>query len=438
MPNRSTHLGWLVLAVLFAGCTTARQYPPLNLPPTARLVEAPSTVSSLNPGNTRGDSSIQLVGHKRQNVLVLSCGGANGAFTAGVLNGWSASGTRPSFDVVTGVSTGALIAPFAFLGPDYDDTLERHSSDLRPGDVYQKRSLPALLWSDSLADSAPLQQRIAAAITPELLAKVAQAHAQGRRLYVGTTNLDTRRLVVWDLGAIASSANPDRLQLFRTVLLASASVPGALSPVPINVEVNGVKYTELHADGGVNASLFLEPAMLGLGHGQNRQDAAVDTTVYVIVAGKLHSKPQAVERRLFPVAGDALHGVLESRLDGDLLRVYLLTRFAGAQFALTAVPDDAPDERASLSINPSVMRDLFERGFRTGREGNGWLSVPPGLKPGEYPPPRGGTTFTIGEAASMKSDANAGPSGARLAGPDAAVQHLLERVDNDILHSIPP
>src|SRR5208282_620703 len=159
--------------------------------------------------------------------------------------------------------------------------------------------------------------------------------------------------------------------------------PGVLPPVPINVEVNGAKYTELHADGGVNASVFLEPAMLGLGHSRGKEGSAVDTNVYVIVAGKLHPKPQPVERRLFPVAGDALHSVLQSRLEGDLLRVYLLTRFGGAQFALAAVPDDAPDEPASLSINPSVMRDLFERGYRNGKEGNGWHSMPPGLKPGE-------------------------------------------------------
>jgi predicted acylesterase/phospholipase RssA len=437
MPNRPTYPGLLVLAaIMLAGCTTARQYPPLDLPASARLLEVAGTSAS---ANSPGDPNIQLVSHKRQNVLVLSCGGANGAYTAGLLNGWTASGVRPAFDVVTGISTGALIAPFAFLGPDFDQTLARHAADLQPKDIYKKRFLPALLWADSLADSAPLKQRIADAITPELLAKVAHAHAQGRRLYVGTTDLDTRRLVVWDLGAIASSIDPGKLQLFRTVLLASASVPGVLPPVAINVEVNGGKYTELHADGGVNASLFLEPAMLGLGHNKGKEGSAVDTTVYVVVAGKLRPKVQPVERRLFPVAGDALHGILQSRLEGDLLKVYLLTRFAGAQFALTSVPDDAPDEQSSLAIDASVMRELFERGYRNGKEGTGWQATPPGLKPGDFSPPRGGTSFTLGEAASKKADsANSGSSGARLGAPDAAVQQFLERVNEDILRSPPP
>ena len=82
-----------------------------------------------------------------------------------------------------------------------------------------------LLWSDSLADSTPLRKHIEAEITPECLAGVARAHAEGRRLYVGTTDIDAKRLVIWDLGAIAASDDPGKLTLFRRVVLASASVP---------------------------------------------------------------------------------------------------------------------------------------------------------------------------------------------------------------------
>src|SRR5262245_36186162 len=211
--TRHAALGWSCLAaVLLAGCMTERPLRPLNLPLTYRLVElkdAPAGGASDQAGDVRP------VAYAPRNVLVLSGGGANGAFTAGVLNGWPASGTRPQFDVVTGISTGALIAPFAFLGPEYDEELARNYTGLHDGDIYRRRPLPALLWSDALADSAPLRRRIEAQITSELLARIARAHTQGRRLYVGTTDLERKQLVVWDLGAIAAGEDPGKLELFR-------------------------------------------------------------------------------------------------------------------------------------------------------------------------------------------------------------------------------
>ena len=143
-----------------------------------------------------------------RNVLALSGGGMYGAYTAGVLKGMTASGKRPTFDVVTGISTGSLIAPFAFLGPEYDDFLEERYTSVRSGDIYRMRGLLAIPWSDSIYDSRPLRQMIAREIDEPLLAKIAAQHARGRRLYVGTTSLDSQRLVVWDMGAIAASGRP--------------------------------------------------------------------------------------------------------------------------------------------------------------------------------------------------------------------------------------
>src|SRR5262249_8530193 len=156
----------------------------------------------------------------------LSGGGIYGAFDVGILAGWSATGTRPVFDVITGVSTGALIATFAFLGPEYDEFLRSSYVNISPEDIYSRRRLLEILRSDSLVSSVPLQRKIMAAIAPEILAAVAREHAKGRRLYVGTTNLDTRRFVIWDLGAIASQGTAEALQLYQKVLLASGSVPG--------------------------------------------------------------------------------------------------------------------------------------------------------------------------------------------------------------------
>src|SRR5262249_10067252 len=161
----------------------------------------------------------------------------------------------------TGVSTGALIAPFALLGSEFDDALERSYTTLRDNDIFKRRLLLTLPWAESLADSSPLQRRIEAEMTPQVLERLAAAHHQGRRLYVGTTDLDAKRLVIWDVGAIAAGDDPDKLALVRKVILASASVPGLLPPVPIDVEIDGRPFTELHVDGGVSANLFLRPGM---------------------------------------------------------------------------------------------------------------------------------------------------------------------------------
>ncbi len=377
---------WLCLAgVLLTGCPPARPYPPLVAPVSARLVEVGSSPAGAAPALTP-------VSYAPRNVLVLSGGGMNGAYTAGVLRGWTASGKRPVFDVVTGISTGALIAPFALLGPEYDDVLERAYTTASDRDIFSKRSLLALPLADSLADSTPLRRRIEEQITPEVLARVAEAHTRGRRLYVGTTDLDTRRLVVWDLGAVAAGSDPDKLSLFRRVLLASASVPGLLPPVPINVEVDGRRFSELHVDGGVTASLFLRPEMLPRPAGQSGSD---DTSVYVIVAGKLRPTPRAVKRQLVQVAEDTIGGLLQSQFEGDLLRIYLLSRSRGARFALAAIPQEFPDGPASLSFDPRVMRALYDEGRRSAQAGTAWRPTPPGLTRDERLRPRTGVRFRL-------------------------------------------
>ena len=285
----------VLIALAVPGCAITRRHVPLELPQSARLIEV-SGSPEVAPRVQQTPSDVRTVSETNRepsNVLVLSGGGANGAYTAGVLNGWTAAKNRPQFDVVTGISTGALIAPFAFLGPEYDDLLKRSYTESRDRDIFTRRWLPALVYADSLADSAPLRKRIANEITPAILKRIAEAHRAGRRLYVGTTDLDTKRLVVWDLGAIADSDDPNKLELFRDVLLASASVPGLLPPVEIDIEVNGHRHAELHVDGGVAASLFLQPAMLGMS-ASDPDEAKVrdDLNVYVIVAGQLRMPRQ--------------------------------------------------------------------------------------------------------------------------------------------------
>ena len=267
---------WLcITSAMLTGCAAVRDFPAPNLPPLARLVDTasadqPSADHPLAKHRQRTTDDIILpagstAADKPKDVLVLSSGAMNGAFPAGLLKGWSESGSRPRFDVVTGISTGALIAPFAFLGAEYDADLERVYTSLKADQIYRLRFLLSLPWSDALADAEPLRRRIKKEVTNEMLAKIAHEHRQGRRLYVGTTNLDTLQLVEWDMGAIAAGDDPQKLALFQEVLLASCAVPGLLPPVPININIDGKRYSELHADGNVSASLFVPSQMLKVG-----------------------------------------------------------------------------------------------------------------------------------------------------------------------------
>jgi hypothetical protein len=320
---------------------------------------------------------------------VLSGGGMNGAFTAGVLKGWTASGARPRFDVVTGISTGALIAPFAFLGPEYDAELERLYTSVRRENIIG----PRLLCLDSVASSKPLEQLIAAGATPEMLHGITLAHRQGRRLYVGTTNLDTKRLVVWDLGAIASRDSEESKALFQRVLLASCSVPALLPPVPIDVEIDGKRCTELHVDGGVIASVFLQPRMLGIGPNGELPPIAAPPTVYVVVAGKLGPEIVPTKWELLSISTESLGAVFQARTEGDLAQLFLLARYAKANFALTGVRQNLVSKGDCISFDPQVMRGLFDEGYRAAKNGTAWQSLPPGLEEQWEAMPRRGTRF---------------------------------------------
>jgi hypothetical protein len=397
---------------VLAGCAAVRDFPAPNLPPRERLVDR-AAADDMRPAAA---GPIALVSHadgEAANVLVLSGGAMNGAFPAGLLKGWSESGTRPRFDVVTGISTGALIAPFAFLGAECDAELERVYTTTNANQIYRLRWLWSLPWADALADSEPLRRRIKKEVTAEMLARIADEHRQGRRLYVGTTNLDTLQLVVWDLGAIAAGDDPQKLDLFQEVLLASCSIPGLLPPVPINVVIDGKRYSELHADGNVSASLFVPSQMLEAGGESSLTDEGrpsvehggsvgrpattgerpATTNVYVIVAGKLAPERATVARRLWHVSDVSLKGLIQSQMEGDLQRVYLSTRLSGAQFHLAAIPQDLETKSDSMSFDQKSMRQIFDAGRQFGKRGGPWGEAPPGIDPAEWTAPRGGVVF---------------------------------------------
>jgi hypothetical protein len=403
LPKGRFLLSLLFLALLFpfTGCA---QIPRTGVPApvtNARLIDLDNPGDDYIPVDPQVIPRLEAVvqEHYRDlptepplTMLALSGGGMYGAFDVGVLHGWSASGQRPCFDVVTGISTGALIATFAFLGPQYDDFLRDSYVHISSSDIFRLRWLtPAVLFSDSLASSRPLRQKIEAAITPEVLRAVAAAHAAGRRLYVGTTNLDTKKLVVWDMGAIASRGTPEALKLYQKVVLASASVPGFFPPVYLDVEINGRKYQEMHVDGGASASVFLGAFMLKVDPNNFRSRAG--SNLYVICSGKLDADPECVQPRLASISAAAISSMLYAGNRSDLYRIYCLTLIGGVNFNLMAVPQDFHLNPNSLSFEQAEMLALYEAGCKLGYEGKGWRKTPPGTEALEQSLPRAGLHF---------------------------------------------
>ncbi len=230
-------------------------------------------------------------------ALALSGGGDAGAFGAGILVGWTDLGSRPEFKVVTGVSAGALIAPFAFLGPKYDYILRKAGGSIGPRDIFHLHTWLAALSRDGIADDHPLWILIEKYVTSDLLMEIAREYAKGRVLLIGTTDLDARRSVVWNMGAIASSPEPRALELFRKVLLASASIPGIFPPVMIDVDLDGRRFQEMHVDGGVMRQVFLLPRLFFQGLRDQGTYAQRERHVYVIRNGRIEPQWASTVRR---------------------------------------------------------------------------------------------------------------------------------------------
>jgi hypothetical protein len=305
--------------------------------------------------------------------LAVSGGGDNGAFGAGLLNGWTETGTRPPFKGVTGVSTGALIAPFAFLGSEYDGALREVYTTIGPESVYRFRGLSAALFDDAMADTTPLSQVIAKYLDQKLLGAIAAEYRKGRLLLIGTTNLDAQRPVIWDIGAIAASGHPGALDLIRKILRASAAVPGAFQPVLIDVEIGGKKYQELHVDGGAIAQLFLYPPSLDIGAIKRERHA------YIIRNARLDPDYAESERRTISLAGRAISTMLAASGHNDVLRVYFTTKRDGVDYNLEFIGRDfaAPPKKAEF--DQAYMRALYDYGYREGKAGPHWHKAPPSL-----------------------------------------------------------
>jgi predicted patatin/cPLA2 family phospholipase len=313
-------------------------------------------------------------------LLAVSGGGENGAFGAGLLCGWSEQGTRPEFELATGVSTGALTAPFAFLGSSYDPQLRTVYTELSPERVLRKRYLTAALWDDALADNSPLFKTISTYLNEAMLAAIARAYDEGRLLLIGTSNLDAQQPVIWNIGAIAKSGHPKALDTIRRVLLASAAIPGAFPPTMFDVTVDGKPYQELHVDGGAFAQAFLYPPSATRQRQERlrRRKQVISATAYIIRNGRLDPDWETVERRTMGIVGRAISTMIMASGYNDVQRIYANTQRDHVDFNLAFIGSDFSMELPA-PFDPGFMRALFEYGYVRGKRGYDWAKKPPGI-----------------------------------------------------------
>lgn len=304
--------------------------------------------------------------------LAISGGGDDGAFGSGLLVGWTEAGDRPEFDIVTGVSTGSLIAPFAFLGPAYDPQLREVYTTISSEDIYINRGILGGIFSDALSDTTPLSNTISRFFDPAMMAAIAREHEKGRLLLIGTTNLDAEQPVIWNIGAIAASGHPDALDLIRKILRASSAVPGFFQPVMIDVTLDGRPYQELHVDGGAIAQIFLYPSNIALGRFAPREREA-----YLIRNAREDVNWTNVQRRTLSVGGRAISAMLRSSGANDLARIYFVTQRDGVDYNLAYIDSDFTVPHPTANFDQAYMNALFDYGYRKARDGYPWRKTPP-------------------------------------------------------------
>lgn len=367
-----------IVALLLAGCGSIPKRALSH--EVAHYATLPNGYDPLNPDQLSplyakvmakpGENVIRLLEHKRGhalNILSLSGGGQNGAFGAGFLIGWRESGKRPEFDAVGGVSTGALLATHALLGTPADDaTLEEMYTTITKDDIYQSRGIIDIIsGTDALRDTAPLRALIAKHITAKTLKRVAAAFEENRLLVVGTTNVDYGQTWVWNMSLIARDG---KLDLYRKVLLASASFPIVFPPV----EIDG----HLFVDGAARSNLVV-PGMGGITkpkpplHGKGN--------VFIMNNGRLIHPPEALRRALGDVAATTVSVMMDQSMQTALTRSYFGTQFLGYAFNMASIPDSVGIGKDPLAFDPKQMRAAFDAGRAMAKQANPWKGAPTNL-----------------------------------------------------------
>jgi len=314
--------------------------------------------------------------------LALSGGGPDGAFGAGLLAGWTERGDRPQFQVVNGISTGAIVALFAFLGPKYDATLKEIYTTYTTDQVLTPTIFAGLTGGTALTSTAGYRQLIDKYLTEEVLAEIAAEYARGRFLLIGTTNIDASRPVNWNLGAIAASGHPDALTLARDIIQASSAIPAAFPPVLIPVEADGRVYDEMHVDGGATQQVAIFSPQLPLARFDEAAGVDVDRTIYVIFNNKLHKPYDPVRPRIWAIAGTAASSLISGSSTGDLYKILAIAQRDDVDMRVTWIPRSF-DIEADGAFDPVYMGALYDLGYEYGLRGDDWSPYPPDYTPAD-------------------------------------------------------
>ena len=389
---------YYAIFILFflSGCAGVRHAVPENLTDNAQVIGIPyasrafwgqpnSVITQDYNLSLKQDTndcfSIDDHGNKTYSVLVISSGAENGAYGSGLLKGWSQSGSRPVFKIVTGTSTGAIMAPFAFLGSAYDRRLEEIYTTHSTKDVFRSKIIP---W-DSLVRNWPLERLIKKYFDKQLLQEIAKEYYKGRRLYIGTTNLDAQKLVVWNMGEIAALGNDKALGLFRKIILASVSMPGAFPPVYFQVKAHGKIYDEMDMDGGVTKQIFLPYEVLQdfkkapeIQPGMNSNSSKLRYKIYII--RNTFSDPiwMQVPDKIISIVIRTIDTIIKAQSIGDIYQLYALTKLGNGDFNLACIP--AGYIRHDKEFFDLVeMKRLFDLGFKEASRGYHWRKTPLGL-----------------------------------------------------------
>jgi hypothetical protein len=334
----------------------------------------------LSLSKTEIEATYPGVMKREHNYLAISGGGANGAFGAALLVGWTEAGTRPEFALVSGVSTGALAAPFAFLGPAYDAQLKEIYTTYSTKDIITKRNILTFLTGHSMASSKPFRTLLAQYYNQELMEAIAAESSKGRSLLIGTTDLDAGRPVIWNVSRIAASGNPQSLELIQKIILASASIPGAFPPVFIEVEEEGQLYDEMHVDGGTASQVFLYPAGINWKLITEKLEVRGKPSVYVIRNAFLNPDREVVKPKLTSIVGRSIESLIRTQGIGDMYRIYLSAKHDDLDYNLAYIPSTFREEPEEI-FDVEYMKKLFKLGYEMATSEYPWEKAPPGFAP---------------------------------------------------------
>lgn len=377
----------LLTVFLLSGCTSIKRQPP---PPDVLTIAQISGIPGCriwgdNPPENEAErraialEQLELTAEFNPKdslyILAISGGAQEGAFGAGVLTGWTANGTRPEFDVVTGISSGSILAPFAFLGPDYDDVLHDMFSKYDTGDIIDTRYFSALFRGESISSNKKLKAILKKYFTPVEMEKVAQEYKNGRRLFIGSTHLDSVRPVIWDIGAIASSGDPKAYDLIIDIILASTAFPGVFPPILFNVEQGGKPYQELHVDGGLTSQVFAYALDTDIRRTLNKLGIQGKCHVYVLRNAIIVPRVKEVSPSTIPILKQTAFSMVNAMALMNLQYIYKDSVDNGLEFHLAYIPSDFRD--SDKMYDPLYMEDLYRMAFNKAKKGYPWDTKPP-------------------------------------------------------------